>query len=261
MLSKIKYQLNDLVFNYRLLTFRSLLIYYFYSYLFDKEFVTVKIKALKVQSVIFTIRCRNRFDRNGIHNTFFNNFHYTKSAYLDKDRPVILDLGSNIGLTVIDFKILHPNAVIYGFEMDLDNYNLALINCRKFSNIHLFNKAVWIKKGHLSYSRGVQTDAFSINDKCSEGKTEVESTTILDLIQENGIQRIDFLKMDIEGVEVDIFNDSNLEWLKSVYSLNIEFHNVSNQELNYYVELLNNNGFKAWLSLNHWSAIEAIRKN
>lgn len=259
LISKIKYQYQDFKFNQKLFSLPVLVKYYFHSYFLQKKFITVKIKSAALLSNHIHIRCRNGIDRKVLFYVFFQNFHLTPSKYLNKKSPVIVDLGSNIGCTIIDFKLRFPESKVFGFEMDIDNYKLAIANCSNFSNVHLFNKAVWIKRGTISYNKNSQTDAYSIQTSGNKDNQEVDCLSITDIINENDIENVDFLKMDIEGAEVNIFKETDLSWLDKVLSLNIEFHNLSEVELEKYVQLLKTRGFIAWKSMQHWSSIEAIR--
>ena len=41
------------------------------------------------------------------------------------DEPVILDCGSNIGLSVLYFKTIYPKAKVWAFEPDAANFEIA----------------------------------------------------------------------------------------------------------------------------------------
>ena len=47
-----------------------------------------------------------------------------------------------------------------------------------------------------------------------DSRSDVEGITFKTLVEENNISRIDFLKIDCEGNEYDVFNDENLDWIK-----------------------------------------------
>lgn len=259
-ISKIKYQYHDLIFNARLFHWMGVFKYYYYSYFLRKEFITVKLKAKELNKVKIKIRCRNGVDRNVLDYVFNQKYHITDELFSYKRNPLILDLGSNIGCTILDFKLRYPDSVIYGYEMDIDNYNLALTNCKGFSNVYLFNKAVWIKKDTIVYDKSNQPDAYSItNEQNNKKPLSVGSIGIRDIIQENNIESIDYLKMDIEGAELDIINEEDLSWLKSVHSFNIEFHHISDSMLEKYIALLAAYGFNVSKSKYHWSALIGTR--
>ena len=53
----------------------------------------------------------------------------------------------------------------------------------------------------------------------------VEGITFKTYIEQNNIQQIDFMKLDCEGGEYDIFNDDNMEWiLKNIKKIAGEWH-------------------------------------
>jgi hypothetical protein len=59
----------------------------------------------------------------------------------------------------------------------------------------------------------------------------VNSITFKSYIEQNNIERIDFLKLDCEGGEYDIFNDENMEWiLKNVKKIAGEWHLTSQEQ-------------------------------
>lgn len=259
LLGKLKYQYRDFFFNTKLLSTLSVVKYYCYSYFLRRPFVTVKLNSKKLSELKIKIRCRNGVDRNVLDNVFNQQYHTASELFLNKKNPVILDLGSNIGCTVMDFKLRYPEAIVYGYEMDIDNYNLAMTNCVRFSNVHLFNKAVWIKRGNIVYSRNNQPDAYSITNEQNNLSLSVASLSIGDIIKDNNIARIDYLKMDIEGAELNILDDADLTWLKPVQSFNIEFHDVQDSMMEKYSDLLKANGFSVEKSKNHWSALIGTR--
>jgi len=52
----------------------------------------------------------------------------------------------------------------------------------------------------------------------------VRGITFAELVAENGIERVDLLKVDIEGAEKWLFNESADEWLPKVKTILVEFH-------------------------------------
>jgi hypothetical protein len=65
----------------------------------------------------------------------------------------------------------------------------------------------------------------------SAGRGEqLPSYTIQDLIDAGEQQRIDILKLDIEGAETEIFSAANLEWIERVNCLIIEVHGDAARE-------------------------------
>jgi FkbM family methyltransferase len=225
----------------------------------NRKYIRIGIKGVKDK---ITIRVKNRIDRDVISYVFFKQFHLPPKEIKIKNNPTLVDLGSNIGCTLIDLNNRYPCANIFGYEMDMDNFNLAKTNCEKFKNVVINNVAVWDKKGEAFYHKNNPTDAFSISEGIeSENQERVQTVTISDIIRENNLKEIDYLKIDIEGSEIDIFDSSDLAWLDFVLSLNIEFHGISDSKLIEYINLLNLNGFSAYKSPYHWLSILAVKKS
>ena len=89
--------------------------------------------------------------------------------------------------------------------------------------------------------------------------TEVKSVTIAEIIRKHGLQKIDYLKMDIEGAEINIFKAEELGWMSYVNAVNIEIHQEEKMRAEEYIEILTVNGFKAWKDDKHWAAVLATR--
>ena len=221
LLNKLGYQFNDFIFNVHLFPMGMVVKYYYHSYFLKKKYIELNIKKKEFNNIYLKIRCRNGIDRKVLHYVFFDKFHHTPSVYLNKKSPVIVDLGSNIGCTIVDLKVRYPDAVIFGYEMDLENYNLAINNCSNFSKVHLFNKAVWIKNDVIKYNKTMHSDSYSITSEKDSKGILVDCVCMATIIKENSLENIDFLKMDIEGAEINILNDTDLSWLNFVLSFNI----------------------------------------
>jgi len=60
-------------------------------------------------------------------------------------KPIIIDLGANIGLSTIYFKYLYPEAKVLALEADPEIFRYLELNVAKraFSGVELLNKAAW----------------------------------------------------------------------------------------------------------------------
>lgn len=155
--------------------------------------------------------------------------------------PNILDLGSNIGLSILFFKSLYPDANITGFEADpkIFRYLEKNINENSVSQVKLINKAIWYENTYLNFvSEGA--DAGKISD--GESNVRVEAIDILEVLSH---QKFDFLKMDIEGAEEFVIPRCRgfLDDLKFIF---IEYHSKLGQEqcLDKILLILKETGFR-----------------
>ena len=179
------------------------------------------------------------------------------------DRPVILDLGSNIGGTIVHYKYLYGGSRIIGVEMDEGNYELAKRNVSGLGDVELLHNAVSVREGTVSYSGLDKVDAYRILPATSEHSAEymksVEAVTIPSIISRYGLSRIDFIKMDIEGEEANVFDPGgDLSWLGMVGSMNIEIHGDASLMKNV-LAVLEKYGLRAWKDQYHWSSVMAVR--
>jgi len=123
---------------------------------------------------------------------------------------VVYDLGANIGIASLYFSTLYPNASFYGFEPLPANFEVCLRNYRNLKNSRVFPWAVGDKSGTAEFdclndSRGGRLHSSLRDPRLTEvGKLEVEVVSLDDLIGKRGLPAPDFLKVDVEGAELDV---------------------------------------------------------
>lgn len=200
------------------------------------------------------IYCRNNhIDHHVIDTTFFGLYHLPPKKL--KSNPVILDLGSNIGLTIRHLKYLYPRSSIIGVELDHQNYLLSKKNLQGLDNCISLNAAIWYKDGVVSYS-GVDEQSYFCMDGTDGEHKKAKSVSLITLFKDYNLSCIDYVKMDIEGAESVLFN-KDCEWLNNVQSINIEVHN--GEPLNKYISVLDKYGFTSKISSKHWSSVLAYK--
>ena len=227
----------------------------------EKGYVHLKPKGWK-----HAVKIRKNFvDKDVVFYVLQDQYHLPPKQALLRDNPVILDLGSNIGLTVAHMKKKYPTAKIIGYEMNQENYLLAKANTKSYQNVNIINAAVWIEDGTVSYTNAAHFDSYSLlqpTEINSVSQTiEVPSLKLTTIIQNHNLDYIDYLKMDIEGAEVAILESSDVSWMDRVFSMNIEMHLDKDNDLNTYIAILEKKGFIAWKDTKHWSSIFAVRKS
>lgn len=142
----------------------------------------------------------------------------------------MIDAGANIGLTGLYFKAFFPEVNIVALEPNAANFSRLNnhIEINNLKNITLLNKGLWSHttrlKGDNSF-RGGESWSFRLVDALDHEEALIEAVSIQDLIKEYSLTYIDFLKIDIEGAEKEIFKDeSALDWLKCTKLIAIEIH-------------------------------------
>tara|TARA_B100001027_G_scaffold46223_1_gene30173 strand:- start:2313 stop:3125 length:813 start_codon:yes stop_codon:yes gene_type:complete len=166
---------------------------------------------------------------------FLNHF---LSFETDSPHPLILDCGSNIGVSVSYFQQSYPSAKIIAFEPDPEIFECLSLNSQngRESNIELHNKAVWTEDTWIDF----KTDGADGGKIDKSGNCKVQSVNLSMFLQ----QKVDMLKVDIEGAEAFVLPAIS-NYLKNVKNLFLELHITENQPelLEQTIRILRENGF------------------
>jgi FkbM family methyltransferase len=125
-----------------------------------------------------------------------------------KKGDVIVDAGAHIGIfTVKAAGQIGPQGKVVAVEPNTENFSLLSVNreINNLNNVITVNAAISDYDGTASlYSRTGHSGGFSIVEQHSQNSVRVEVSTLDDLLSKLGISRIDFLKIDAEGAELQI---------------------------------------------------------
>jgi FkbM family methyltransferase len=150
--------------------------------------------------------------------------HADIGAYYEScAKPLILDLGANIGLSPLYFAKNWPKATIVGVEPDPGNYEVFCQNTAEQKHIVPMCGAIASKH---SYARiinphesqwGYRTE---INDGNSGG---LVALSVTELLERHSDCQPFICKIDIEGAEQELFS-ANTQWLTRFPIVIIELH-------------------------------------
>jgi FkbM family methyltransferase len=161
-------------------------------------------------------------------------------------KPLVIDCGANIGLSIIYFKRLHPDATVIAFEPDSQAFAALQRNVARLSvaDTTLHNKAVWTENAELDFM-------FEGADSGRVGHVEDGFTTYKVAavrLRDFLTTKIAFLKMDIEGAETAVLADCE-DLLHMVDSLFVEYHSFVSDEqtLHILTNLLHRAGFRLYI--------------
>lgn len=120
---------------------------------------------------------------------------------------VIIDAGANVGLATVYFASRWPDAKILAIEPEDGNFRLLERNCANFPNVIAVKGALWASSGDLSLTqRGDQPWGYAVTDRLPpQAATTVKAFSVPDLMAMAGADHVDFLKLDIEGAEKELF--------------------------------------------------------
>ena len=164
------------------------------------------------------------------------------------DTPYIIDCGSYIGTSILFFKTQYPNAKILAFEPDNSNFELLNNNIKNWDlkDIEIQNAAIWIDNLGVNFiaDGNMASKIDESNNTAHNENQKTKSVRLKDLLTE----KIDFLKIDIEGAEYEVLVDCESK-LSFVENLFIEYHGNYNEmyKLNKILNILIENNFKYYI--------------
>ncbi|MCL5019246.1 MAG: FkbM family methyltransferase [Patescibacteria group bacterium] len=133
-----------------------------------------------------------------------------------KPEWVVIDAGANIGIFSIFVANLEKTAKVFAFEPAEDTFSILVRNTQYYNNITCYNfglgdvnsiKNFLINKDDTSNNKFEDSDVSEISnsnlDKILK-KEKAEITSIDNFVRENGLSRVDFIKIDTEGYEEKI---------------------------------------------------------
>lgn len=191
-------------------------------YLFKKK-VSESIYSLAVNNHQFPVFLR----RNTTDIQVFNQVFYRNEYDIDfKGEPaVIVDCGANIGMTSVYFANKFPSARIIAIEPEQANFQMLLKNTENYKNIHCLNCGLWNKSTNLEViDRGEGSWAFIVKEVEQETTNSIKAVSVDKIMQMFGIEKIDVLKIDIEGSEKEVFEEGAEKWLPNVTTMVLELH-------------------------------------
>ena len=126
--------------------------------------------------------------------------------------PRIVDAGANVGLTTLYFSSLFPGARILALEPEPANHEALrrLVEENGLSEVRALRQALWTETTLLEPDwsfRGGQTWSFAVRPAAAAGEGAIPATTLAALLDAEGWDRVDLLKIDVEGAEAVLLRD------------------------------------------------------
>jgi FkbM family methyltransferase len=156
--------------------------------------------------------------------------HYLYFGFEDKSHDVlmglvnpdftILDIGTNIGSTLLQFaNLTNEKGKVFGFEPDPINYKECVknIGLNNFKNITVENIGLGNEKGSFNLVVDTETNRggnrISFDNETQKSSTIINVERLDDWIQNKNISKVDLIKIDVEGFEMNVLK-GGLETIK-----------------------------------------------
>lgn len=157
--------------------------------------------------------------------------------YKIKPNDVVIDGGANEGsLSVVYSKKVGIKGKVFAFEPDSKNIitlkNNISLN-KQTDNIELISKGLWYTDDTIQFFEAGSVGSSVFYEDENSVKVSIGATSIDSFIQSKELDKLDFVKMDIEGAEIEALNGALNVIKKLSPNFAIASYHVVNKEQTY----------------------------
>jgi FkbM family methyltransferase len=184
----------------------------------------------------------------------FNEDRFYDTFFIGKDDITVLDIGGNIGLFSL---YVHDKAkAVYALEPTAEHFEILSELTSSYSNIHPLNIALHNKDEPVDFY--ISTNNSTMNSTVNQYgiKTTVQGKTLATIVNELGLDTVDFIKCDIEGSEMVALTDETVGAIKDKVKMwSVEVHQTDhsvsweesvNRNRDQLISIFVKNGFSAY---------------
>ena len=132
---------------------------------------------------------------------YANTPHYIAEGFIPERGATVIDVGAFDGGTSTVFSEM--GYTVYGFEMDKISFEKAKLVAEE-KNFVIENMGLGSYNHEMRYNpTGIYSNRWN-----AEGKEIAKVITLDSYIRENNIPHVDFIKLDVEGAELDVLQGS-----------------------------------------------------
>ncbi len=137
--------------------------------------------------------------------------------------PIIVQAGACYGNETASFASKWPSSTIIAFEPNPHAFEFFLKNTKNYKNVYGFNLALNEQLGKatlyvchgpqgnnpsLEYASSLLKPSHALKDNLNGPQIEVDCVVLDDWCEEHRIAHIDFLRLDVEGFELQVLKNS-----------------------------------------------------
>jgi FkbM family methyltransferase len=151
---------------------------------------------------------------------------------------VFLDVGAYIGpYSILAARESGAEGMVFALEPDPKNRrqlhkNLAL---NGITNCTVVPFAAWSRTGRIGWSKAEQPDWHRASEEATAHATE--AITLDDLVTNHGLDRVDWIKMDVEGGEVEALRGAQITLQRFHPTLFVEIHDTADELKSFLIPL------------------------
>ena len=175
---------------------------------FLKRFIKQNSHSILLKPLAGFGRSINRLYENRNHDAYSNGENRVLQKLQFTQPKIIFDVGANIGQYAEMAHAACPNARIFSFEPVSSTYDLLSKNLASNNQVECIQKGLFKESKKISIHIYPGNEHSSLHDIKGVAydvvkKEEIETITGDQFIAEKGIEKIDLLKLDVEGAEMD----------------------------------------------------------
>lgn len=231
------------------------------SYLYDRFFDPGERTYIMRDGT--KISMHNKVDRIVLHEVWINRIYSWRDVRVNPG-DIVVDIGGHRGI----FTLLAAKEArhVYSFEPVAENFRSLVANIKqnRRKNVTCINQGVMSKPGNVTlFLGGTNSGAHSIYKGWADSGAHVayqrkgknvmtmKVTSLPVFMKKEGIDRIDFLKIDCEGSEYEIMFRMPERVLRAIDRIGMEYHRVPRRDGAELKRYLEKHGFRVELADEH----------
>lgn len=146
-----------------------------------------------------------------------------------KPGGIVIDAGSNFGYyALLLARLVGPTGAVYAFEPSSSNYRILQRNIalNQVTNVRTYRMALGGRRGEISLLLECPDNPGKtrIGSPGEQGSEMAPLTTLDQVVEEEKLTRVDFIKVDIEGSESDFLAGAQHTLKRLRPSMMVEIH-------------------------------------
>ncbi len=206
-------------------------------------------KEIKIFGKIVKVTMRNEGDYAVANELFLDHQYKYCDEVIKKATHAVIDIGGHLGFFSLYASLLNSKVPIFCFEPHIGNFELLKKNFKdnRVKNVTAKNLAVSdkIEEVDLLISEEDLNHSTVHAIEPTDEVQKVQTITLEKILDRHRIGQVDLLKIDCEGAEFAILEDSPPEVLEKVSNIFMEYHDwVPGKDHRQLKKLLEARGFK-----------------
>jgi len=170
-----------------------------------------------------------------------------EQVWRPREGDTVIDIGAYAGMfTVKASMAVGEHGKVIAVEPCPENCAMLVGNCRGLGNVTLVRKAVMAENGTGKRYYSKSAAANSLVTKWKH-YVKVETITLDDLVNELGLDKVDFIKVDAEGAELDVLRGGRDTLARGTRLAIAAYHTAPNgeNEIEQVIDILREADYKA----------------